>query len=484
MTHPLANPDLPTLATQMLSQGAATLLKRFLGVLAMFATLAVIRNIWTDHLRLADMGSTFGAILLVVCYRELAANRVHRGLVVLCWGLWLLVASFSFLHAGLRSPGLYAIPVLLMTVTWVQGARAALVMAGATLALFVLDYLAQRLAWLPDTPQADLLDYLLLYSLFICLAGSLAIALQSNFRRLYLEEQALNDQLESRVAQRTLELEGANESLTQNILELERMRSELVQAEKLSALGTMVAGISHELNTPLGNAILSTSTMKEHLDNLEASFREGPMRRKQLEAYFSDQRQLVALVERCIKRATTLISSFKDVAIDQASQRRREFDLALVVNETIDTLRPRYRGEPWDITIDIADGIVLDSYPGPVEQIITNLVINCVTHGFEGRASGVIGITAHLEAPVDVRAQQVVLTISDNGVGIDPANLDRVFEPFFTTKLGKGGSGLGLNIVHRIATTILGGSISVSSTAAQGTRFVLRIPREAPRPPV
>ena len=201
------------------------------------------------------------------------------------------------------------------------------------------------------------------------------------------------------------------------------------------------------------------------------------MKRSTIEGFLKESMDIVVLANRSIERALNLVTNFKQVAIDQTSEQRRHFDLATVVNETITTLKPSYKYEPWKFIIDIPDGIAMDSFPGPLEQIVINLIQNSIRHGFEGRNHGSVTISAKLENDDPAtKNQHVVIEFTDDGVGITPENLSRVFDPFFTTQLGRGGSGIGLNITHRIATSLLGGTIRVESKQGEWTRFVLTIP--------
>jgi len=169
------------------------------------------------------------------------------------------------------------------------------------------------------------------------------------------------------------------------------------------------------------------------------------------------------------------VSSFKQVAVDQTSLNRRSFDLQSTVSEILLTLGPTIRKSNHQVECDIAPDIVMDSYPGPLGQILTNLINNALLHAFEGMERGTVQVSASLTADGAVR-----LLVSDNGAGIPQAHLARVFDPFFTTKLGQGGSGLGLNIVYNLVTKSLGGTVHVASNPGQGATFSMVLPRNAP----
>jgi PAS domain S-box-containing protein len=301
-------------------------------------------------------------------------------------------------------------------------------------------------------------------------ASVLAIMMDQTVRlRTEMEIKALNEKLESRVAERTAELRIA-------LTNLNEAQEELVRAEKLASLGQLVAGVAHELNTPIGNALVTTTALGDAARAFDAVLRSGNIKRSTVEHYVQQSLEGTALAERSLHRASDLVRSFKQVAVDQTSERRRDFDLAEAVNEVIDTLRPNLKGSPWKIRVDIGPGMRMESFPGPLGQVVINLVMNAVLHAFEKRRQGQVTLSAR---SVDDYAIDLVCT--DDGTGIASENLNRIFDPFFTTKLGHGGSGLGLAIVHRLVTQVLGGQISVESSAQEGTAFTVRLPRVSPK---
>ena len=285
----------------------------------------------------------------------------------------------------------------------------------------------------------------------------------------------LNETLEQRVVLRTDALTQSNLELNQTLATLQQAQNELVRSEKLAALGALVAGIAHELNTPIGNSVMAASTLEDHSNAMRKTVTEGNLRRSALEQFIGDTQTATDILIRNLRRASELISSFKQVAVDQASAQRREFNLAEAVSEILITLGPTLKKTPYQIDSNIAPDIVLDSYPGALGQILVNLINNALLHAFDGRQQGLISVQAFASEP-----GWIDLTITDNGRGISEDNLPRIFDPFFTTKLGQGGSGLGLNIVHNLACGVLGGSIAVASQLDWGTRFSLSLPRVAP----
>jgi PAS domain S-box-containing protein len=285
----------------------------------------------------------------------------------------------------------------------------------------------------------------------------------------------LNSNLEQRVAQRTRDLDQSHQELLQTMQTLERAQEELIQSDKLASLGSLVAGVAHELNTPIGNALIAASSMSDEVVKMQRSVAQGGVKRSDFEKSLARVHEGSELTLRSLDRAVALISSFKQVAVDQASERRRDFDLTQVLNEVLDTLKPKLKLSSANLQLDLQAGLMMRSYPVPLGQVIINLFTNALAHGFDGKQSGVISVKARSQGD-----DRVCITVSDNGAGIAPEHLGQVFDPFFTTKLGRGGSGLGLSVSHRIVTRILGGQISIQSKPGHGATFELNLPILAP----
>jgi PAS domain S-box-containing protein len=281
----------------------------------------------------------------------------------------------------------------------------------------------------------------------------------------------LQDITERKLAEAELEeyshaLEVANAILKEN-------REKLVAAEKMAALGSLVAGVAHELNTPIGNSLLAVSTLIDHTRNLAGKLESG-LTRSMLAGYLDEAAGGADILERNLYRAANLISSFKQIAVDQSSTQPRRFALATLVSEVLLTLLPTLRKTVFEVRQSVPADIVMDSYPGPLEQVLINLVNNAVVHGLAGRESGQVTISADIS---DIsRPGWVDLVVQDDGIGIPQDRIGRIFDPFFTTKSEAGGTGLGLSISHSIVTGLLGGTIEVSSVVGEGTRFCLSLP--------
>ena len=261
----------------------------------------------------------------------------------------------------------------------------------------------------------------------------------------------------------------------QAMTDLRLTQESLLQAERLASLGSLVAGVAHEINTPVGIALTSASVLKDATDDMQAALAGDGLKKSVMLRYLATAAESSRLIMNNAYRAAHLIHSFKQIAVDQTSEARRPFVLMEYVEEIVTSLRPTLKTTRIALKFDGADDIVLDSYPGAFAQVITNLVLNCVEHAFDPEQPGEIRIHARLD--VDV----VELELSDNGKGIAPELLERIFEPFFTTRRGQGGTGLGLNIVYNLVVKQFNGTISVRSTLGHGTCFTLRLARVAPQ---
>ncbi len=254
-------------------------------------------------------------------------------------------------------------------------------------------------------------------------------------------------------------------------------KDQLVAQEKLAALGSLVAGVAHELNTPIGNSLLTASALQHKTEVLHNAVANGTLRRSTLQDFLSAAQEGTAMIVRGLQTAADLVQSFKQVAIDQATEQRRAYGLLKTSQDVVATLHRSISQAGHHLEMVIDDSIVLDGYPGPYGQVLTNLINNALLHAFEGRSGGIMRLSAKL-----LPADRVAIEFVDNGVGMSEDTLRRIFEPFFTTKMGQGGSGLGLSISYNIVTSLFGGELLATSVLGRGSCFTLRIPRVAPQP--
>jgi signal transduction histidine kinase len=279
--------------------------------------------------------------------------------------------------------------------------------------------------------------------------------------------------LEEQVERRTLALERSNVELQQAMERLDLTRAELVRGEKLAGLGSLVAGVAHELNTPIGNTAMVASTLQDQVAEFSKIIASGKVLKSDIQLVIQRITEGAELLMRSTHRARDLVSSFKQVAVDQTSERRREFRLDEVVNDVLSTMRPSFHGVM--LKSEVQADIVCNGYPGPLGQLLTNLIQNAVLHGIGENSDGLVQVLCK-----SLNNEEIQILVEDNGKGMDDETLNKIFDPFFTTRLGQGGSGLGLTIVHNIATGMLGGSITVESRIGEGTRFFVTLPKTTP----
>ena len=288
-------------------------------------------------------------------------------------------------------------------------------------------------------------------------------------------------QLEALVADRTMELrkakeraEQVNDELATALDNLSMTQDELVRREKLAALGALVAGVAHELNTPIGNSLMAAGTMADRTQALRAAM-AGGAGQAELDAYLEQAEQADDIVVRNLKRAAALLHSFRAIAVDHDNSQRSRFKLAPLVAGLMPALQAAAKQVAVQVELDIPPHLELDSYPGQLSQVLQALFENSAAHGFAGLGKGHVRISASLTPRGDV-----ALVYADDGNGIAPEHLGRVYDPFFTTRRGTGGSGLGLYIAHNIVTSVLGGRIKLASEPGNGAAFTLLLPPAAP----
>ncbi|PCE65465.1 sensor histidine kinase [Salinivibrio sp. YCSC6] len=264
------------------------------------------------------------------------------------------------------------------------------------------------------------------------------------------------------------------EKLKSLLRQLEAIQEELVQNEKLSSLGSLVSGVAHELNTPIGNARMSSTSILDTKHEFVHKL-EQPITRDDLDQFLTHVEDGTRIIERNMLRASELIRAFKQLAVDQTSDHRRDFELHLLMNEVLLSMRPTLDRTPHQVEVAIPEGILLNSYPGALTQTLINLINNALIHAFIGRDAGHIHIIATMAT-----TESVSIRIHDDGAGMTPEVQKRIFDPFYTTRLGQGGSGLGLHITFNLVTGVLGGRIEVKSEPDKGSRFTITIPSTAP----
>ncbi|OQY54135.1 MAG: hypothetical protein DRR08_06790 [Candidatus Parabeggiatoa sp. nov. 2] len=280
----------------------------------------------------------------------------------------------------------------------------------------------------------------------------------------------LNNQLEQRVKRRTAQLEAANGELREALDTLQHTQKQLVESEKMVALGGLVAGIAHEINTPIGVGVTAASALDERVKSFTQLFENSQLKKSDLKKFIGTVAETSNIILPNLQRAADLIRSFKQIAVDQTSEQPRQFNVCTYLNEILLSLKPALKKTKHTVEIKCSQQVELYSYPGHFAQIITNLLTNSLTHAYDEEQTGLMVL--------EVSSQQGWLHFhySDDGKGIPEADLPKIFEPFFTTTRGQGGSGLGLSMIYNIITQNMGGQIHCESTLGKGTSFYFNIP--------
>ncbi|KPM83671.1 ATP-binding protein [Pseudoalteromonas sp. ACER1] len=258
--------------------------------------------------------------------------------------------------------------------------------------------------------------------------------------------------------------------------ELNLAQERLVGSEKMAALGGLVAGITHDVNTPIGIGVTATSFLQERLDQIEAAYKEKTLSPKALEEFINDAKQSTSLLTSNLDRASELVASFKQIAVDQASEAVRTINFKEYLGEVIRSLHPKLKKTSHHINLDCPEDLTLNLPAGAISQIFTNLIMNALIHGFEGIESGIIDIIIKDEE------DEVVIDFKDNGNGVSEHQLEKLFDPFFTTKRDQGGSGLGTHITLNLVKQTLGGDIEVTSEVGKGLHYHISFPKNMPKP--
>jgi len=274
---------------------------------------------------------------------------------------------------------------------------------------------------------------------------------------------------------RVQSIEAVGHDITEHKRQLEmiqKAQDQLVEAEKMAALGRMVAGMAHEINTPIGIGVTAATHLQSLCRDLEQRFRAGTLRRTEMEKFLLDSDEAARMVLTNLNKAAQLIQGFKGVAVDQSDEARRRFDLKEYLEEILLSLRPALKRTPHQVVLECPEGLELDSRPGALSHIVTNLIMNSLIHGFAGREE-----PGRIEIVVTSTDGEVTLRYRDDGVGMDEATRQRIYEPFFTTRRGEGGSGLGMHVVYRAVTESLQGRIACESSPGAGVTFTITFPR-------
>lgn len=266
------------------------------------------------------------------------------------------------------------------------------------------------------------------------------------------------------------ELRKRNAELANSMGNLQLAKDQLVESERMASLGGLVAGITHDVNTPLGVSVTAASFLQERLGNLKTSFEEKSLTTKNMENFINEAEQTANLLLTNLNRASELIASFKQVAVDQTSETEREINLNDYIRDIIKSLKPSFKHSNHEIVVNCPEDLYIRCAPGAIAQIVTNMIVNSLVHGFEDTNDGKITLD------VSTDNNTIEMRYRDNGKGLSNDDLDKLFDAFFTTKRGEGGSGLGTHIMYNLVTQSLSGHIEAQSKPGDGLQYTIRFP--------
>ncbi|HEY9635478.1 MAG TPA: hybrid sensor histidine kinase/response regulator [Coleofasciculaceae cyanobacterium] len=280
--------------------------------------------------------------------------------------------------------------------------------------------------------------------------------------------------VETHLAIRNLQkgLEDKNDELAKTLKQLKITQTQLIESEKMAALGNLVAGVAHEINTPLGISVTAASVLSEDTTKFSNTYRSGKIKRSDLETFLDTATESSRLLLANLGRAVNLIQSFKQVAVDQSSEAKRDFKIKEYLEEIMLSLIGELKKIKYTIKITGDENLTLHSYPGALSQIVTNLVMNSLIHAYDEADSGQIFMDFKVEG------ERFILQYADDGKGINPENLSKIFNPFFTTNRMQGSTGLGLHIVYNLVIQKFKGTIQCESKVGTGTTFIITLPIE------
>ncbi|WP_051333538.1 PAS domain-containing sensor histidine kinase [Aliagarivorans marinus] len=284
------------------------------------------------------------------------------------------------------------------------------------------------------------------------------------------EVRSINAYLEQKAQERTEQLEKKNHELNETLSTLQMAQEELVKNEALASLGSIVSGVAHEVNTPLGISLTAASHILEQVEQMQQRVESGSLTRSDFDNFFGMITECAELTSDNLSRAAQLIHSFKQIAVDKSSEGQRDIEIGKYLHEIVTSLSPRLKESSVQTHIEICHSTTIRTFPGAIAQVVTNLIMNSLIHAFEEHPSPLISLRCCQVG------EQVQLQYKDNGVGMPSDVLERIYDPFFTTKRNQGGSGLGMSIIHNVVTKKLCGSIEVTSEPGAGIKVVIQLP--------
>ena len=390
-------------------------------------------------------------------------GKIELGGNILLLLLTILLLGFVWKYNGLRDEVLMVFPAIIM-VSLLLGSRrfAIYIYLFVSINILAIGYL-NDIGVVHNNSIGSDLNAAILLAIILTFITYVAWLISTEMIKTNNELKENKNQLEQRVKQRTIELEESITSLTNT-------QEQLIQTEKMASLGRLVAGVAHEINTPIGIAITASSYLEDTTENFSKLYGKNSISKQILANHIETTITSTKLIQSNLKRAADLIQGFKEVAVDQSNDAVREFNLKHYLKEILASLQPQIKRSQCQIELNCPDDLSIKTSAGAIAQIITNLVMNAIIHAFEDNQHGMITIN------IEQQGEHVTLLFKDSGCGISPENLVNIFEPFFTTKRGKGGSGLGMHIVYNLVNQSLHGSIECTSALGEGTSFIINFP--------
>ena len=440
-------------------------IKRLLNIFwALEAVLVIVAIQWLLKNDWQIPAILFLAIISILPVYFLAKKgKIEIGRNIILIFLTIFLLFFSWKYNGLRDEVIMVFPAVIMVSLLMGGQRLAIyVYLLVSANILAIGYL-NEVGYIHNDSSDSNIEAAILLVIILSFISYIAWLISTEMRKTNKALRESKNELEKRVKQRTVELEKSIENLTNT-------QSQLIETEKMASLGRLVAGVAHEINTPIGIAITASSCLQDAAKELSKLYDSTSISKQILASHLDTTTTSTKLIRSNLKRAADLIQGFKEVAVDQSNDEIREFKLKHYVNEILASLGPQIKRSKCKIELNCANDLSIRTSPGAIAQIITNLVINSIIHAFEHIVNGLITIN------IEQKDKYISLQFKDSGCGISPKNLSNIFEPFFTTKRGKGGSGLGMHIVYNSVTQALQGNIECTSTLNEGTSFLIHFP--------
>lgn len=400
---------------------------------------------------------TFAA-LLYLAYQQAKKNNLDLASNIIIAVISAVILAFSWFNQGTRDEVLLVFPALITFAVLMGSQRALYVMLiviiGNVLLMGYFNDAGIYAHTLSGTGLESALVITIIFGVVFYSIRMLGTDLIEANKKLMQQQEILE-----------IEVKNRTSALEHTIQQFIKAKSDLAEADKMASLGRLVAGIAHEINTPVGVAVTAASLIKERNEEIMKDFEANTLARNQLLDYLTATDQSMDLLNSNLYRASNLISDFKEVAVLKEDERRKVFDLCTEIQNTFSSIQPESEKNRFQINIDCPSEIKVYQDPEVLARILINLYTNSIKHGFEGRNQGIITLRVAITNDV------ITMSYQDNGIGMSDQAISNVFEPFYTTKRGQGGTGLGMHIVYNLVTQSLGGEIQYDSTCQSGAKF-------------